>query len=85
MKRRGTMKKTIDCADPNVICPFYILEEKLKIRCEGYCKGTSIHIRFDSMDQKRGHKRKYCKDIKCYTSCPLYPVIMKQYEEDDGE
>lgn len=78
-------KRTIDCADPNVLCPFYILEEELKLRCEGFSKETSLHIRFPNKEAKRGHKKTYCKKMDGYETCPLYPVIMAQYEGGEDE
>jgi hypothetical protein len=79
------VKTAVDYMDKAVVCPFYILEEKQKIRCEGYCEGTSFHIRFDGKEKKKLHKQKYCKDMKGYENCPLYPAINEQYEEDEDE
>ena len=73
------MKKTPDYNDKKVLCPFYILEDRFRLRCEGYCEGTWIQLRFRDSDIKKEHKRKYCKDINGYKQCPLHPVIMVQY------
>lgn len=79
------MKTTIDYCDRYVVCPFYLMDEKLKLRCEGYRQGVSFHTRFDNKEIKREHKRKYCWDLHGYENCPLYPVIMNQYKEDEED
>ena len=73
--------------DESVVCPFYAEGETVRIRCEGYCKGTHLHISFDCKERLKLHKKKYCDRLDGYKSCPIYPVIMKQYEskEDDDE
>lgn len=73
--------------DESAVCPFYLEGEGLRIRCEGYGEGTRFHISFDCRLRMRSHAKKYCNKMDGFESCPLYPVIMKQYEskEDDGE
>ena len=72
--------------DKNIVCPFYTREEPSnvarKIHCEGYKKGNHIHMCFDTIELKKAHKNDFCKNSKGYTKCPLYPVILKRYEED---
>lgn len=68
--------------DSSTVCPFYSQEKELKIHCEGYCRGTRLHICFDSRERKKAHKKKYCNDLYGYESCPLYPVIIKQYKKE---
>lgn len=72
--------------DKYVVCPFYSQEERLKLHCEGHCKGTRLHTCFDCGERMKAYKRKYCYNLKQYQSCPLYEVIEKQYkgDEDDG-
>lgn len=71
--------------DKYVCCPFYSQEEPLKLHCEGYCKGTRLHIVFDCMERKKSHKKKYCDGLATYKECPFYTVINKQYEEDEDD
>ena len=74
--------------DQYVVCPFYSREESSitrKIHCEGFKKGTHIHLCFDNKDLKKAHKKKFCKDEKGYLKCPLYPVIIKQHREDGND
>jgi hypothetical protein len=66
--------------DKSVVCPFYSQEEALKLHCEGYCKGTRLHLFFDCKERMKHHKKKHCNDLEGYEKCPLYPVIYKQYE-----
>lgn len=70
--------------DQYVVCPFYSREESSiarKIHCEGYKRGTHIHLCFDSKVLKKSHKKEYCKNEGAYHKCPLYPIIAKQYRE----
>lgn len=75
--------------DESVVCPFYLEGEisKLKIRCEGYCQGTRLHVSFDCKERMKAHTKKFCNDMDGFEFCPLFIVIMKQYEskEDDNE
>lgn len=73
--------------DESAACPFYVEGDFLKIRCEGYCEGTRLHISFDCKARMKAHAKKYCNDIDGCTLCPLYSIIMEQYkgEEDNDE
>jgi hypothetical protein len=62
-----------------VVCPFYHKEDSTKILCEGFCKSCCIQITFTSKLTLAMHKDRHCNDIKGYTKCPLYPIIIKQY------
>lgn len=70
-------------SDKSVVCPFYSQEENLKLHCEGYNRGTRLHLCFDCKERMKAHKKKFCHSISGYESCPLNPVIMAQYKEDD--
>lgn len=63
-----------------VVCPFYKQEEATKIRCEGFCKITSLQTSFIRREQLIAHKESYCNKMKGYPLCPLYSIINKQYE-----
>ena len=63
-----------------VICPFYRVEEGLKLHCEGFCPDCSLQISFTRRDVMRMHKDRYCNSFKGYPECPLYPAINDQYE-----
>ena len=71
--------------DSGTVCPFYSQEKELKIHCEGYCKGTRLHVCFDCTERKKAHKKAFCNNINGYESCPLYPAIMKQYQKGEED
>lgn len=71
--------------DESVVCPFYIEGNFLKIRCEGYGEGTRFHISFDCVPRMKKHLKTYCNCMNGFESCPLYPVILKQYGEEKDE
>lgn len=68
-----------------VVCPFYSQEQELKLHCEGYCKGTRLHICFDRKERKKAHKKLYCNSLNGYKDCPLYPVILEQYQRKEAD
>jgi hypothetical protein len=70
--------------DENAVCPFYMEGGDCnRIRCEGFAQGTRLHISFDCKDRMKAHAKKYCNDMAAFATCPLYGVIMKQYEEKE--
>lgn len=69
--------------DKYVVCPFYSQEEELKLRCEGHCKGTRIHLCFDCKERKKAYKKRFCNSMEGYTQCLLQQAIMQQYEEKE--
>jgi hypothetical protein len=71
--------------DNCIVCPFYSHEDKLKLHCEGYCKGTRLHLLFDCKERMKAHKKRFCDNINGYMNCPLYPVIEKQYKKKGDE
>ena len=64
-----------------VVCPFYKQETPTKIRCEGYCKTTSLQTSFEHRAHLVAHKQRHCNSFVGFPKCPLYALIMKQYEE----
>jgi hypothetical protein len=67
-------------------CPFYQSSDKLKVKCEGFSEGTRIGLFFADSKQMNRHTKIFCRNINGYKNCPLYPVIMKQYEsKEDGD
>ena len=67
----------------SVVCPFYINSNERSIQCEGYCKGTTLRVAFDKKERMDRHVSRYCNNLSGYESCPLNPVIMEQYKEED--
>lgn len=68
----------------SVQCPFYLNAKNYSIQCEGYCGGTHFRISFDGKARMDSHTKRFCNNINGYSYCPLYPVIMKQYEKKEG-
>lgn len=66
-----------------VVCPFYTQEQPLKIHCEGFTKDNSIQVSFPDSFKKDKHMKRHCKNIQCYSSCPIYLANELQYKEDD--
>lgn len=64
--------------DENVLCPFYMRESVLNVKCEGLCGQHTINA-FASKKQKIEYKYDFCQS--CYQGCPLYIALEKQYEE----
>lgn len=65
----------------DAVCPFYKCEDGLKIHCEGV-KGTSaIHLIFETSDQMKEHKNRFCCDK--YKRCDLAQMHNKRW--DDGK
>lgn len=71
--------------DANIVCPFYGFDGDQKIHCEGFSKSTRIQLAFASKEARREHKKAYCKSMEGCKECPLYAVIIKQYEEEGYE
>jgi hypothetical protein len=69
----------------SVVCPFYVTANNSSIRCEGYSEGTNLRLIFFDKEKMDCHTRRYCNNMKGFESCPLYPIIMKQYEEGKDE
>lgn len=65
-----------------IVCPFYKQEEGLKLRCEGFSKYCSLQISFVSRQDLKDHENTFCKSIRKYPECPIYPVVYHQYEDN---
>ena len=67
-------------AEKDVICPFYKHEKGLRIRCEGFCPSCDLMTVFRDREDFCRHKEKHCNSFEGYPKCPLYAVIIRQYE-----
>lgn len=63
--------------DDEVLCPYYRLENQIKIKCYGICGSNTIHT-FESIKEKQGYKEEFC--IGLYWNCPCYIAL-----ETDGK
>ena len=69
----------------SAVCPFFVTANTSSIKCEGYNEGTNLRLIFFDREKMDNHTRLYCNNMDGFKSCPLYPIIMKQYEEDGDE
>ena len=58
--------------DADVLCPFYISDDRAErsINCEGYGKGIDAISRFTSLALKNRHMGCYCAGR--FEDCPVY-------------
>lgn len=63
----------------NVLCPFYVRDDKRSITCEGQITSTSTNF-FGSASEKRVHFYKYC--CKDYLRCEHEKNIEKKYNAE---
>lgn len=61
-------------------CPYYNGEEKHKIFCEGVQEGSSIHVAFDTPQNRRDYKKAFCN--KCYNQCLVAEALNKKWGYD---
>ena len=66
-------------------CPFYQSSDNKRIKCEGFNEGTNLCLTFNDKEVMVRHTKIHCRNINGFPNCPLYPVIMKQYEEEEEE
>lgn len=58
--------------DSEVLCPYYKMENPIKIKCLGLCGVNTTHT-FSSGNSKRDYKDDFCKGL--YWNCPLYIAL----------
>ena len=68
----------------SVVCPFFQTANNYSIQCEGYGMGNRLRLSFDGKARMDSHTKQFCNNMNGYGQCPLYPVIMKQYEKKGG-
>ena len=74
-KKEGTMNKTIDA---QVLCPFYLREDKNTIGCEGIIDGTSVITKFPGIAVKKLFMQAHC--LFCNgCGCPLADTLNRKY------
>lgn len=61
-----------------VLCPFYLREEKQKVLCEGVEDGMGTHLTFETPEWKRLYKDRYC--CNNYKTCRVYKMLEEKYE-----
>lgn len=71
------MKNMVDAV---VKCPYYKCEEKQKIFCEGVEKGTALHLTFDTPQNLKNYKKRFCKG--CYNKCLIAEMQNRKWGYD---
>ena len=64
--------------DPYVQCPFYDVEEKQKVICEGVPGSARLHVTFQTDGQKKCYKGRLCKSD--WKSCMIARMLEEKYE-----
>ena len=67
----------------DILCPFFKLQTKTWLTCEGFFGDSSIGLSFASEKEKDRHKRRYC--CRDYQSCPLAKADYEKYREEYPE
>ena len=57
------------------VCPFYLLESKYKITCEGLYENTKFALVFPSDDKKREWQKAMCFSPLKYHKCPFANIL----------
>ena len=65
---------------PDVLCPFYVDDLRVRIRCEG-CIDESLytHMIFEDVNKKMEYMRNKCCDK--WGSCTVCALLMRKYNE----
>ena len=64
------------------ICPYFVSEDPLSIRCEGIVKennATNV-MRFKNSGIKKAWLKKYCETHQ-YSKCPYAIILENKYQE----
>ena len=59
-------------------CPYYNGEETLKLFCDGFEPGMTLHVKFQSERGARRHKARYCRSMNDWQACPLAQTIEQE-------
>lgn len=62
----------------DVLCPFYVREERHKVHCEGIEDGMGTYLTFENKEWKGLYKERYC--CNRYKTCRLYKMLEATYE-----
>ena len=56
-------------------CPYYNGEETMKLFCDGFSPGMTVHLKFQGERSARRHKTQFCRDMNRWQECPLAQII----------
>lgn len=63
----------------HVKCPFYRIDDRSMIECEGVTARCHTSLRFSSEKEKNRYMTCYC-DTSYYEACGVYAAVMKKYK-----
>ena len=65
-----------------ILCPFYRLQDRASIGCEGPFEGANITLRFENQTEKNRQREIFCEHQ--YRRCEIYRCIMlNRYPEKE--
>lgn len=64
--------------DVLVKCPYYKGEESQMIFCEGVEDGSKLHLAFNTSNNRRDYKNRFCKG--CYNKCLIAEMLNRKYD-----
>lgn len=70
-------------SDTDCLCPFYVTNGELEIRCEGVISRTRCNSKFPNKAAKENHMDRFCRDD--YRRCRLCRTLEEKYDESGNE
>jgi hypothetical protein len=67
--------------DKFVKCPFYRKTDTNRIACEGFSKGNTINLVYESQADKKQYMKERCESIEGCRRCPIYSLLERMYNE----
>ena len=64
-------------------CPFYEIDGKKSITCEGFIEGTKIATKFQDENEKDMYQEMYCYTYP--NACPIRKQLEKKYMEKKSD
>ena len=65
---------------PTVICPFYVDDVSLRIRCEGVDEAQYVHMIFEDYGKKRSFMKKNCCQFQ--RRCSIARRLEEKYSDE---
>lgn len=67
-----------------VKCPYYKKHDIIRIVCEGVQLGNTIHLVFDTQDERRNYMKESCNSILGCRDCLIHIMLTQMYEEREN-
>ena len=65
-----------------VKCPYYRKHDAIRIVCEGIRKGNTIHLVYETKEERRRYMKESCNSILGCRDCPVHMMLDQMYEEE---